>query len=294
MGSKSQAPPAPDYVDLASEQGQISGQLTQQQSAENHPDTTTPYGETGWTYNPQTQQWSGDSTLNPTLQNTLDTQENTGLAGANVQAGQVGESQNILNSELGSGNFNPLSYSGTQQVQGGNYNNQQAQDATWNEFQTMQQPLQAQQTQAEQAQLYGQGLRPGDAAYDTATNNLSNTQYQQTQNAEDQSVLAGDQEAQTMQGMDVQAQQAQIAAMNGQQNQNLNLYNSLMTSPGQQYGSSTISGPTTGVAQTPDIVGAEGQTYGAQLNQTNAANAASSGTAQGAGSLAVALASLFA
>src|SRR5580658_10328658 len=99
MGSKSNAPPAPDYVALAGMQGQQSQQLTQQQSSENHPDTTTPYGQTGWTYNPQTQQWTGDQTLNPTLQDTLNTQEQTGEQGANIQQQQVGEAGNLFNQE---------------------------------------------------------------------------------------------------------------------------------------------------------------------------------------------------
>lgn len=288
MGGKSNTPAAPPYMDLAQQQSQAQQQLLQQQTTANRPNTTTPFGSTSWNYNPATQSWSGNQTLNPLLQGTLTEQEQE-------QQGQGGAGLNLFNSNVGAGTFNPLNYGTTTQVQDPTYNNAQAQSAVWNQFQTMEQPLMQQQTEQQRSQLEAQGLRPGDAAYDNAMNNLGNQQFQQTQAAQDQAVLTGEQEAQSMESQQVQAQQQQIAAMSGQQNQNMNLLNSVM---GMQpnLGSSQIGTSQAGVAQAPNLLGAAEQMYGAQLNETNAANAANSnlfsGLTQlgGAGMMAYAMA----
>jgi hypothetical protein len=264
-------------MDLANQQSQAQSALLAQQTTANRPNTTTPFGTTNWTQGPGGT-WSGSSTLNPALTQALGSQEWE-------QAQQLGVGQNLLNSNIGAGTFNPLDYSKGPQVQSGNYYVPQAQNAVWNQFQGMEEPLMHQQTEQQQSQLEAQGLRPGDTAYDNAMRNLSNTQYQQTQAAQNQAVLAGEQEAQTMQGMDVQAQQQYMAMLSGQQNQNMNLLNSVMgTNP--NLGTSQIGAAQAGVAQAPNLLGAAEQMYGAQLNSTNASNAANSNLWQGLGSLA--------
>lgn len=278
MGSKSDAPEAPDYEQLAGQQAQEQSNLVQQQTTANRPDTTTPFGSTAWNYNPNTQTWSGDQTLNPQLQQTLNTTEQGAQQTAQNQltAGQAGS--NVLNSDLSSGTFNPVNYSGAPQVQSGNYYNNQAGNAVWNEFQNMEQPLMNQQTESQQSQLEAQGLRPGDQAYDNAMNNLSNTQYQQTQSAQDQAVLAGEQEAQTMQGMDVAANQNYVGNTNTQQNQNMNMLNSLLGAGGvsPNYGTSSVAGTNAGTSSAADLTGAGQSAYQAALNSTNASNAGNS------------------
>jgi hypothetical protein len=295
VGGKSEAPPAPDYGELATQQGQISSNLLQQQTTANRPDTTTPFGSTAWNYNPLTQTWGGSQTLTPQLQGILGQTETNAGQTAGVQGQELGQAGNLFNADTSSGAFGPINYSGVQPVESGNYYNPQAQNAVWNEFQTMEQPLQQQQTESQQSQLEGQGLRPGDAAYNTAMGNLSNTQYQQDQAAQDQAVLAGEQEAQTMQGMDVQAANAQTSAINNNVSGNLNLFNSLMGGGGTQpnYGTSSLSPTNAGVSQTPDLLGAQQQTYDAMLNQTNASNAASGSLWGGLGSILGTAASFF-
>lgn len=295
MGGKSETPATPDYSGLAQQQGQISSNLLNQQTAANRSDTSTPYGSTSWQA-PTTPggQWTGSETLNPALQQTLTSQEAAGEQQAATGQQQAGAQQNLFNSFNGSGGYSPIDYSGVPTVQGGNYYNQDAQNAVWNQFQGMELPLQQQQTEQQQSQLQGQGLRPGDAAYDTAMKNLSNTQYQQTQSAQDQAVLAGEQEGQTMQGMDVQAQNSGINLANQKLN-NVNMFNSLMGQPGQINPTSTptsIGASNAGVAQTPDLTGAAQNTYGSQLNSTNASNAANGNLWQGLGSAAT-LAAMF-
>lgn len=277
MGGKSNTPPAPDYMGLAQQQTTAQQNLTQQQTTANRPNQATPWGSLDWTHSGTgpNETWASTETLNPLEQATLTGQQTGQEAG--VQA-----AGNLFNSAPGMGT--PYDFSKGPQVQGGNYYNTDASNAVWDEFKGMEQPLQAQQTQSQQAQLEAQGLRPGDPGYDTSMRNLSNTQFQQTQNAEDQAVLAGEQEAQTMQGMDVQAQNQFINEQEAQKTGNINLWNSLMgnnVTPLQ-----TPSFAQAGGVQAPDLMGAAENLYGAEANTTNAQNAASGNLFSGLGQLA--------
>jgi len=197
-----------------------------------------------------------------------------------IQGQLQGLQQNLLNQE-GSSVYSPIDYSGVQQVQGGNYYDKNAQDAVWNQFQTMQEPLLNQQTEQQQSQLEAQGLRPGDSAYDTAMKNLSNTQYQQQQSAMNQAVLAGEQAAQSNQALDVNAANSQEQLINDKSLNNANLFNQLM---GSQVGSTSLPGISTsgaqlptqlstqasGTAQTPNLLNAGESQYQAALDAYNA------------------------
>jgi hypothetical protein len=288
VGGKSNAPASPDYYSLANQQSVEQSQLLQQQTADNRPNTTTPFGSTAWNYSPATG-WSGTQTLNPQLQQTLDTSEQGAQQTAQNKLTESGAGSNLLNTDLSNGAFNPVNYGGDQQVQGGNYYNNSAGNAVWNQFQNMEQPLMNQQTESQQSQLEAQGLRPGDEAYDNATKNLQNTQYQQEQSAQDQAVLAGEQEAQTMQGMDVQANQAQMNQQNTQQTQNMNMLNSILGQGGTNpnYGTSSVPGASAGAATAPNLMGAGQNAYDAALNQTNASNAGNANLWSGLGSAAM-------
>ncbi len=277
MGSKSNTPEAPPYEQLAQQQGQISSNLLNQQTTANRPTTSTPFGGTSWQQGPGGQ-WTGESYLTPELQSSLNTQEGTLGEQSILQQEQLGGAQNLFNTAGGSV-YNPVNYDNVNRnIQSSQTLDPQAEQAVWGQFQNMEEPLQQQQTEQEQSQLEGQGLRPGDAAYDTAMKNLSNTQFQQTQSAQDQAVLAGEQEAQTMQGMDINAANTNLNTANSEAVTQANLFNSIM---GGQNPYNMISGGNTsipftgaGVAQTPDLLGAAEQQYGAQLNTTNAQNAA--------------------
>jgi hypothetical protein len=259
---KADTPPAPDYYGLAQQQGQIQSQLLNQQTTANRPDQVTPWGSTNWSQDPQGN-WTEEQSLNPTEQATLDAQQK-------LNQGATGAAGNLFNSAgFGKG------LSGIPDVKGGNYYTPEAQNAVWDQFTSMQKPLQDQQTEQQMSQLYAQGLRPGDKAYDDAARNLSNTQSQQTQQAMDQAVLAGEQEAQTMQGMDVQANNSNIQKILS----NYNLFNGLRGSPQSSLnmpGFSQAGGQTA-----PDLMGAANNLYGAQLNSTNASNAQTGQTESG-------------
>lgn len=264
MGGKANTPPVPNYQGIAQQQSQSSQDLLAQQTAANRPNENTPWGAISWNppSNPYTGTWSSNETLNPNEQALLTGQQSQQVASA-------GAGSNLFNT---SGMTKGLDFSGAPKVNSGSYYTPEAQNAVWGEFQNMQMPLQHQQTESEQSQLEAQGLRPGDAAYDNAMRNLSNTQYTQQQSAEDQAVLAGEQEAQAMQGMDVQAQNQYENSQMQERMGNLNMFNSFMGTP--QNNVNIPSFAQSGMAQTPNLLGAASEMYGGQLNATNAQNAA--------------------
>jgi hypothetical protein len=276
MSKGSDTPTPPDYQSLAQQQFGYQQTSSGQQAEQQHSNASGPYGSTSWQDpNGPLGQWEGTTTLSPNQQTILNNQE-TGQ----IQAGNVGS--NLWNSVAGT--VAPIDYSGVQQVKGGAYNDQQAQNAVWNQFTSMQQPLQQQQLQQQQAALEGQGLRPGDAAYYTQMKNLMNTQYGQTQNAMNQAVLAGNQQAQTNQGMDVSAQNAQLGFLNQKAGGNLNLLSQVYGLAGGPH-TPNAAAPGTGVnAGAPDLSGAAGNQYNAAINAANAQNAAAGQTNAAAGS----------
>jgi Chaperone of endosialidase len=217
MSKGGDSPPAPDYAELAQEQSLSSQQLAAQQTYANRPDVATPWGNlsytTGSAIDPATGDpvttWGENVGLTPDEATSVQNQQQ-------IAAGESGTALNLLQGINGQINTPPGTAPQTAQMTGAgagmDYNpgqiNQQAEDAVWNQFQNMQVPLQQQQTQATSAQLQAQGLKPGDAAYDTAMKNLENTQFSQTQTAEDQAVGAGMQEGATEFG-EANAAQAQ-------------------------------------------------------------------------------------
>jgi hypothetical protein len=82
MGSKSKAPPPPDYTGAAMAQAQASKENLNIQNFANRPTINTPWGSESWqtsaTTDPATGQrvtsWTQNTTLNPNLQQALDSQ----------------------------------------------------------------------------------------------------------------------------------------------------------------------------------------------------------------------------
>jgi hypothetical protein len=309
--SKPDAPASPDYEQLAQQQSQSSAALNAQQTAANRPDVSTPWGNLSYTtsegFDPATGAAVTDYNENVGL--TPDEQESV----QNQQAISAGESQtgaNLLQGINSQINTPPGTIPQTQSMTGAGQGiannpgqiNQQAENAVWNQFQNLQEPLQQQQTQQTQAQLAAQGLKPGDAAYDTATQNLLNTQFTQDQTAEDQAVGAGEQEGATEFG-ETNAAQAQGFGQEGTQTEynnaqipqnisneeanlglgqeqsgyDINMLNALMN--GQQVGMPSFPGTTSaGVAQTPGLLQAGEDQGNANLNMFNAAMGSANST----------------
>jgi hypothetical protein len=326
--SKPDAPAAPDYSELAGQQSIASQDLAAQQTAANRPDVSTPwgnlsYGTSGASIDPATGALVDNDTesvnLTPQEQQSVQNQQN-------ISAGETGTAANLLNTIAGQINQTPGTVSPTQSMTGAgagiDYNpgqiNQQAENAVWNQFQNMQEPLQQQQTQEQNAQLAAQGLKPGDAAYNTAQQNLLNTQFTQDQTAEDQAVGAGEQEGATEFGeanaaqaqgfgqegtqlqynnaqipQNIQNEEAELGLGQEQSGYDINLLNGLMN--GQQVGMPTFPGTTSaGSGTAPNLLGAGEDQEQAALDAYNAQTGSANSLMQGLGSAATTVGAAFA
>lgn len=65
MGSKSKAPPPPDYTKLALEQARLQNELVDKQTAANRVNQVTALGQVNWSQDPVTGQWTQTETWNP-------------------------------------------------------------------------------------------------------------------------------------------------------------------------------------------------------------------------------------
>ena len=325
--SKGSTPAAPDYTQAAITQGNETQQLNAQQTAANRPNVNTPFGNLDYTtslgYDPATNSsvtnYNENVSLTPAEQQALTSQQA-------IQAGESQTAQNLLPTVASDINH-PVTTAPSQSLltgagQGINQNpqllDQNTTNAVFDQFKQLNQPLQNQQTESTQAQLAAQGLKPGDAAYNNAVNNLSNTQYAQNQSAEDQALLAGEQEGSTLFGEQNAAQaqafgqgatqtgynnstigsgianqQAELGLNEQQAGYGLNLLNGLET--GQQVSLPSFPGTTSaGSGQAANLLNAAELTGNSNLNAYNAQVGGSNAALGAAGSIAGGLLAAFA
>jgi hypothetical protein len=219
-------PATPDYVGAAQQTAQSSADTTEAQTVANRPNVNTPWSSQSWnatpTWDPTTgtyvNQWTSNTQLAPQAQtalnsqfgvadnqssaaNTLSSQQNTSpLNWSNFQAmGSVPQAQNYNIPTLQSG----INMSGVNPVDSSNTYANNAANAAFQQYTNRNQPLQQQALKQQQDQLYNQGLRPGDAAYDTAVKNFQNQQSDANTQASLGATQFGVQGGQIMQGEDL-------------------------------------------------------------------------------------------
>jgi hypothetical protein len=317
--SKGSAPAAPNYAAAATTQGEQTQALNAQQTAANRPDVSTPWGSLGYTTSASIDPATGTPVTDYNESVNLTPQEQQSVTNQqNIQAGTSGIASNLLNTVGSQINAAPGQVAPTQQMTGAgvgvNTNpemlDQATTNATYQQFQNMEQPLQQQQTLAQNAQLEAQGLRPGDQAYDTANTNLLNTQFTQDQTAQDQALLAGEQEGSTLFGeqnsaqaqdfgqegtqtqynnslipQGISNQEAELGLGQEQSGYDLNLLNSLMN--GEQVSMPSFPGTTSaGSGQAANLLQAAEDTGQSDLNTYNAQTSSSNATLGALGGLA--------
>ena len=222
--------------------------------------------------------WTMNVHLNPTQQATLLGQEDvakTRTDMANTLAGQA--TDQVANG----GNF----WGGLGSMPTGDSARQQAIDAAYGQATSRLDPQWQQQQTSLQQQLYGQGLREGDQAYDNAMGNFSRSKNDAYTSAMNSAIGQGTAAGQAVFGQGLQSRQQGISEGLQQQYGGMNALNALLA--GQQVSMPQAPGfNTAGASQAPNLLGASqaaGQ-YGlgaAQLNQ-----AAVTGAMQGGGALA--------
>lgn len=234
------APAAPDYGAAAAAQADSSREVTEQQTWANRPTINTPFGQQSWsvtpTWDPSTGQylntWTQNTNLTPEAQQALDSQLELQQGRSDLAGSLLGRAQDEYGQPMDWSQFTQLSggpqahdytqngspnvpnYSpeqiqrnlDTSNLQGVNsadkyYN--QAGDAIFNQWQARNEPQFTKDTDALRTQLYNQGLKEGDAAYDDAMRKLQQNQNDARQQASYQATIGAGSEASRMQGMDL-------------------------------------------------------------------------------------------
>lgn len=310
-GGKGSAPPPPDYTGAAQAQSAASKEIATQQNYANRPSQTTPWGGSTWTTgsatDPSTGQavttWQQNQTLNPNIQNALDSQIAMQEGRSNLANSTMSRVQNDVSQPWNFSQFNPrqgfdVSSSNldtsapTQTTQNTDPNmfsadRRRIEDAMINRLR----PEQELQTDRLETQLSNQGLTPGSAAYNDAKQRLLDQHSRDNYNA----IAAGGQEQQRMQqamlaqqqqafNQDVNSQQIGNQAQGAQLNQDITASNFANTLRAQQIAeeaqrrgmslnemNALISGQQVQTPQMPQYMG--GSTAAQAPNLLGAANA---------------------
>jgi len=294
MGKSSPAPP--DYEGAARATGEASKEVTEQQTYANRPDQYTPWGTTTWdnenVWDPATQQnvnrWTSNTTLNPESQRALDAELALQADRSELGGSLYGRMETEFADPMNWKSLNPYGAS----LMGGDEARQAAEDAVYERSVSRLDPQWEQRESDNLAQLTAQGLRPGDAAYDRATDNMERDRTDAYQQAQYGAVMAGGQEASRQQGLDLQQsnyenqmRQMQMTEQMQQRGFSLNEINALIS--GQQVAMPSMSaGGTASKSGGVDYTGAALQGYEADVNSSNASNAQSQSMMQGAAAIA--------
>jgi len=257
---KDEPPPPPDYTAAAKETAAGNLAAAQAAAAANRVNQITPYGNLNYTQtgtdasgNPM---WTATQTLAPAQQKIAEQQAglSSGLLSTAQQgldyAGNLLAKPGIDMSKLPSTGFNP---------------GQSYQDAMMARLS----PQIDRENQSFEQDMANKGIGAGTPAYNTAKTLLAQNQNDRLNQATVQGLNAG-----------LTANQQAFAQQGYNQMQPINVINALRT--GSQVASPQYVNPALqSTTQGPDLLGAAGQQYNAQLGATNAANAASSGFMSG-------------
>jgi hypothetical protein len=176
------APPAPDYIGAAKEQGVANIESARATAKLNNPNMYTPYGT-------QLVSYEGDvptvrQTLTPTAQKSLEAQQNVDLSLSNLAQKGTGIASNVLDKPFSFGGPDVQTSLDTSGIAKMPVNaGMTGQEAIMARLE----PSLAKQRVSTETQLINQGLRPGTEAYNNAINLLG----QQENDARTQAVTQG-------------------------------------------------------------------------------------------------------
>lgn len=303
-------PATPDYVGAAQQTAQASANTTQSQTYANRPDINTPWSQQTWsqtpTWDPTTgtyvNQWTQNTNLVPQAQSALDSQLGVAQSQSDTANKLSKQGASALTAPLDWSKFTPTGATPQAQTYGtpDAYANKAA-DAAYQEYTNRNQPLQQTALTNLDTQLQNQGLKPGDAAYDTAIKNLRNQQSDANTQADLGATQFGVQGGQTMQqealaaggqtyGQQLssanyqdQLRQQQISEDLQKRGYTTNEINSILTGQQVQTGPSPQFNAA-GASQPTNYSTAAQSAYSGDLNAANIQNAGTSnalGTAAG-------------
>ena len=271
MGGKADAPDAPgfgDYAQMLALQTQINRENLESQLTANRPTQITPFGTSTWTQDGD--EWTQTVTLPENVQASLEQQQALGLGRSELANQMLGQAGGYLTAPFG---WDPMGANEVSNAQGAR---DAAEEAIYGRATSRLDPYWEQQQERQENQLWNQGLRPGDEAWDTAMGNLGRARTDAYQAAMNEAIMGGGREAERTFGMDMARRQQAITEALRQRTQGMNELNTLMA--GQQVdvpGFPTFS--RGGLASTPDLVGALNLDYQGELDRYNTRQAQQQG-----------------
>jgi hypothetical protein len=233
-----QTPASPDYTGAANAQAASSRDVTEQQTWANRPTINTPFGQQTWevkpTWDPTTgtylNSWTQNTNLTPESQSALDAQMRITQGKSNIAESMLGRSQNEFGQEMnwddfanladtpqaqqfgkapGIPDYNPeniqrgLDTSSLQGVDSSQKYAKNAEDAIYGQWSNRQEPRMQQELDQKRTQLYNQGLKEGDQAFDAEMQRMREDQNDARTQAQYQATIGSGQEAERMFGMDL-------------------------------------------------------------------------------------------
>ncbi len=266
MGGKS----SPDFGQVAATQEAANRQTINDQLFANRPNQYSPWGATTWTQDQirdpatgeMTTAWNQTTSLTPELQDILNKQIAIQGGRTDIAGGLTGRIGSEFLTPMDWSGLNPMGQVPTAQYTlpegdiGSAYETRQrAEDAMWQQAQSRLEPQQQAQREALELRMRNQGLRPGDAAWESQMQNLGQQHTDQTNQALWSSVGEGRQEAGQM--------------WNQLMGQNQNLFNQALQANAQNWQQSLAGSQYANQIRQQQIAEAM-QKRGFNLNEINA------------------------
>lgn len=280
MGGK-KTPDTPnmmEYMQVANQQAQLGKELIQEQTTANRPNQISPYGRSQWTDLGEGR-WEQNVTLPEAERLALESQQRVGQGRSELAESMLERAEDEFGQpiEWEAMEANPV---GT-----GEETRNAAEDALYGRSTSRLDPMWEEREEQRYNQLWNQGLRPGDEAWDIAMANQARERTDAYQTAQREAAIFGGQEGERQFGMDFKRRQQAVAEELQRRGASLNEINALTSGQQVQMPSSPAFVPA-GSAAPPDLTGAMGSAYNASLNKTNAQNMAQQGKYEGGMQLA--------
>jgi hypothetical protein len=223
MGGKSN-----DFGEVASMQGDANREVVEDQLKANRPNQYTPMGYTNWTQDGDGN-WTQTQGLSPELMDIYNKQVAIQGGRSDVAGMLTGRMGQEFGNQMDWSGLNPMGQRPTAQytLPEGDVGNpyetrQRAEDSVYNQAQSRIQPMQESQRAALETKMRNQGLRPGDAAWQSQMQSQGNQFNDQNNQAIWSANQAGRDESGQMYGQMLSNNQNNYNQALGANNQNFN------------------------------------------------------------------------
>lgn len=262
--SSPKAPAVPDPVATAAAQTASNKETALTQAQLNNVNQVTPYGNLTYTQTPGSNgvpQYTATQTLNPTQQQSLDTQQQIELDTSKLGQNQIGRISDSLSDPFKLSDFGAA-------PSANNDARQQVIDSLYGQQKSRLDPQFADSQKALETKLANQGISQGTEAYSNAQRDFDFGKNDAYQTAENQAINAGGAEQSRLYGLQSGAYQQDISNALTERNQPINELAALLGSGNGVQQPTYTNTPQTGVNGT-DVIGATALSQNAANNNYN-------------------------